>query len=82
MAEQPYEQYLMDQLQSGKINDREINEILDSGDRTLKNALERRADELHREKEHIHRLHGDAWDFRDEKGRLCKDNDLDINAFS
>lgn len=81
MADQDYEQYLYDQLMSGKINDKEINDILDHGDRKLKGALEKRAEELHKEKEHIHRVYGDAFDFYDEKGRLCKDVPLDEQNF-
>ena len=51
-----YEEVLMKKIQTGSLNDKEIDEILSHGDRDLKNALELRVEELERDKSHIHRV--------------------------
>lgn len=73
--EQPIsrEEQLHKRIQDGTVTDRDLQEIEERGDRSLKKALNEKERHLRKEKEHLDRLYGEgAWDGKDEEGRLFK----------
>jgi len=81
---QDYEQQLFYKIAHGTITDSDIDFILSHGDSGLKQALEKRHNELYNEKKYIDRLYGEGiFDGRDTEGNFYKDltNQIDENTF-
>ena len=79
-----YEAQLYYKLENGTINDYDINYILEYGDRGLREALERKHNQMYQEKKHIDRIYGEGiFDGRDRSGNFYKDltNGIDENTF-
>lgn len=79
-----YEQELYYKLEHGTITDQDIDFIIGSGDRHLKQALERRHNKMYEQKKHIDRIYGEGiFDGRDTEGNLYKDltTQLDEDTF-
>ena len=77
-----YEATLEHKIQSGRINDRDIEYILNNGDSRLRMLLDRRHNELYNEKKHIDRIYGEGiFDGRDTEGNLYKDLTPDTDDF-
>lgn len=72
------EEYLHRAIETGKITDRDINDIMDHGDQKIRNKLERRANELYRKQKDLDRSYGKGvFTGIDNEGRPYKDLDSD-----
>ncbi len=63
-------------IDRGALTDKDINFIVDSGDRGLKNELERKYQRELANSKHIQSIHGNQFDNKDNDGNLYKDRDL------
>lgn len=71
-----YEQQLRQNIQAGKLDDKQISDIINHGDRTTKRMLDKKVDEQKRAKEHYARVNGvdpKSFDGIDDRGRPFKD---------
>ena len=70
------EEYLQQAIQKGTVNDRDIEDIISHGSRSLKRQLDERSEYLWKEKKHLDNVYGaGVFDGRDDQGRLYKDLD-------
>lgn len=68
------EEYLHRAIETGKITDRDINDIIDHGDKRLKMKLERRAQELEKVQRDLDNKYTKGmFTGVDSQGRLYKD---------
>ena len=63
-------------ISKGSLTDKDINFIMDSGDKRLINALERKYEREKKNSEHVQRVHGSAFTNKDNDGNLYKDTDI------
>lgn len=63
----------MNMIERGALTDKDINFILDSKDKTLLKAFNKKFEREKKNSEHVKRVHGDAFDNVDNEGNLFKD---------
>lgn len=68
-------------IRTGNLTDSDIDKVVKEGG-SLKRQLDERLNHQLKEKKHINNIHGELYDFKDNKGRLCKEYDAPMNVFN
>lgn len=81
VSEKSREEVIHHKIEHGGMNDDDIAFVVEHGDHKLKNELTRKAEKMHKEKEHIQRMYGNDFDWKDRDGNLVKGMEIDPKSF-